>query len=193
MNTYDLINEFYAGIDDEEIFQYTNNIVKIYTNEDSEIFEEESIVKYKYEGNEYFFTTGFVKVKFSIEQNKYYAVETKLPYPVDFTFPKKSIHSIYLQPKLNLEYDEIHDLILRQAINIAVQYIQTNYINYCYDEIELLKKKFKEFTKISDHMQVEVIKLKDENEMLKKRLTMIERKMSPSGLETFVNKNQKVI
>lgn len=193
MNTYELINDFYAGIDDADIFEYTEDEIKVYSSEDSEEFEEYNLVKYIYEDKEYYFTTKFTKVKYSSEKDRYYEIETNLPYKVEFIFPQKSLNSISLTPKLNLEYDEIHDLIIRQALQVAIQYIQNNYINFCYDEIEDLKKKMTSIMRIISRPDTSVASLKEENEMLKKRITKIERKMDPSGLDSFVNKNQSVI
>ena len=192
MNTYELINDFYSGIDEEDIFEYTEDETKVYSSEDGEEFERHNLVKYTYDEKEYYFTKTFIKVKYSNEKDRYYEIETILPYNVDFMFPQKSLNSISLTPKLNLEYDEIHDLIIRQALNVAIQYIQCNYINFCYDEIAELKKKYTNIMRIISRPDT-VSNLSEENEMLKKRITLIERKMSPSGLDSFVNKNQSVI
>lgn len=192
MNTYELINDFYSGIDDEDIFEYTEDETKVYSSEDSEEFKEYNLIKHTYEGKEYYFTSKFLKVRYSSENKKYYEIETNLPYKVEFQFPQKSLNSISLTPKLNLEYEEIHDLIIRQALQVAIQYIQCNYINFCYDEIDELKKKFTNIMRIISRPDT-VSNLREENEMLKKRITLIERKMSPSGLDSFVNKNQSVI
>ena len=192
MNTFELINDFYAGIDDEDIFEYTEDKTKVYSSEDSDEFDEYNLIKYTYEEKDYYFTSTFTKVKYSETSKKYYEIDTKLPYKVDFQFPTKSLNSISLTPKLNLEYEEIHDLIIRQALQVAIQYIQSNYINFCYDEIQDLKKKITSIMRIISRPDT-VSNLKEENEMLKKRIIKIERKMSTSGLDSFVNKNQSVI
>ena len=191
MNTYELVNDFYVGIDDEDIFEYNDEQTKVYLSEDSEQFEVHHLVKYIYEEKEYYFTTKFTKVKYSSENDKYYAIETKHPYKIKFTYPQESLNLIGLTPKLNLEYDEIHDLIIRQAVQVTIQYIQCNYINYCYDEIEDLKKKMTNIMRIIS--RPDTSNLKEENDMLKMRITKIERKMNSSGLDSFVNKNQSVI
>ena len=98
-----------------------------------------------------------------------------------------------LLPKLNLEYDEIHDLIIDKALNIAIKYIQSNYINFCYDEIDSLKKRNKDINRLVDNTQLLLMKMQQENELLKKRLDKLERMNSPNKVDSFLDKKQVVI
>jgi hypothetical protein len=193
MNIYEHINDFYSGIDEEDIFEYTDNIVKVYCDENDDEYEEESLIKYVYENNNYYFTPSFLKVKFSTEKNKYYAVSTDLPYKVEFKFPQKNIHLIMLQPKLALEYDEIHDLIIKEALNIAIKYIQCNFINYTYDEVESINKKMKQVSNSAEQLKRLCISLQQENIILKKRLDKLERQSSQSKVDSYIDTNQQVI
>jgi hypothetical protein len=193
MNTYDIINELYAGVDDEELFEYEENTLNVYNNEDSHEFEVYALIKYTYDEKDYYFTPDFKKVKFCNEKKRYYKIQTELPYTVKFTFPNKNIHEISLPPKLNLEYEQIHDLVIRSALNVAIKYIQCNYINFCYDEIDDLKKKFKKIMHVVEQSQIGITNLREENQMLKKIVTKLERQCNSTGLETFINKKQTII
>jgi FtsZ-binding cell division protein ZapB len=193
MNTYDIINELYAGVDDEELFKYDENILNVYDDENSDEFEVSSLIKYTYDDIEYYFTPNFQKVKFCNEKKRYYKIQTDMPYTVKFTFPNKNIKEISLPPKLNLEYDQIHDLIIRLALDVAIKYIQCNYINFCYDEIDELKKKFKKMIQVVEQSQIEITNLREENQMLKKMLIKLERKSNSTGLEKFINNKQTII
>jgi len=102
MNTYEYINDFYSGIDDDDIFEYKDDLKDVYRKEDNDDdFESTSLIKVTYEGKDYYFTSNFVKVKFSIEKNIYYAIKTDLPYKVEFQFPKDHKFQLKLLPKLN--------------------------------------------------------------------------------------------
>jgi len=193
MNTYDIINNFYSVIDDEELFEYEENTLNLYNNENSDEFEVSALIKYTYDEKDYYFTPDFQKVKFCNEKKIYYKIQTELPYTVKFTFPNKNIQEISLPPKLNLEYEQIHDLVIRSALNVAIKYIQCNYINFCYDEIDELKKKFKKMIHIVEQSQIGITNLKEENEMLKKVVTKLERQSNSTGLETFINNKQTII
>ena len=194
MNTYEYINDFYSGIDDEDLFEYKDDFTDVYRKEDNDAeFESTSLIKVTYEGNDYYFTSNFIKVKYSIEKNLYYAIKTDLPYDVEFKFPKNHKFQLKLLPKLNLEYDEIHDLIIDKALNIAIKYIQSNYINFCYDEIDSLKKRNKDINRLVDNTQLLLMKMQQENELLKKRLDKLERMNSPNKVDSFLDKKQVVI
>ena len=194
MNTYEYISDFFSGIDDEDIFEYKDDLKDVYQEEDNESnFDSTSLIKVTYEGKDYYFTSNFVKVKFSIEKNIYYAIKSTLPSEIEFKFPKNHKFQLKLLPKLNLEYDEIHDLIIDKALNIAIQYIQCNYINFCYDEIDTLKKKNKDISRLVDNTQLFIVKLQHENELLKKRLDKLERMNSPNKVDSFLDKKQVVI
>lgn len=193
MNTYDIINELYAGVDDEELFDYNENTLNVYNDENSDESEISILIKYTYDDIEYYFTPNFQKVKFCHEKKRYYKILTELPYTVKFTFPNKNIQEISLPPKINLEYDQIHDLIIRSALNVAIKYIQCNYINFCYDEIDELKKKFKKMIYVVEQSQIGITNLREENQMLKKVVTKLERQCNSTGLETFINNKQTII
>ena len=56
MNTYEYINDFYSGIDDEDLFEYKDDFTDVYRKEDNDAeFESTSLIKVTYEGNDYSF------------------------------------------------------------------------------------------------------------------------------------------
>lgn len=192
MNITEYINEFYAGVDDEEVFEYDDE-EDIHTTEDSLEYETLPLFKVKYDEKEYYFTSDFRKVKYSKEKDIYYLVPCERSEKLDFQFPNNHTYLLKLQPKLNLEYDEIHDLIIDKAIQIGILYVQCNYLNYCYDEVELLRKRFKEVSKFAENTQMNIIKLQEENEILKKRLDKLERMNSANKVDSYINRKQTVI
>jgi YHS domain-containing protein len=192
MNTYEYINELYDAMDDEEVFDYKFDNI-IYCNDGSNY--NDSIIKINYQNNNYYFTTSFIKIKFLEDEQKYFEINTKNIDKIKFIFPKNHEQYIQLQPKLDLSYDIIHDLIILEAINISIRYILSNFVNYSFDEIVELKKAIKGSSKLFEHSQMIMIDLREENKILKDKIDKIERFLyrDEKGLDKIINKKLSVI
>lgn len=192
MNTYEYINELYDAMDDEEVFDYKFDNI-IYCNDGSNY--NDSIIKINYQNNNYYFTTSFIKIKFLEDEQKYFEINTKNIDKIKFIFPKNHEQYIQLQPKLDLSYDIIHDLIILEAINISIRYILSNFVNYSFDEIVELKKAIKGSSKLFEHSQMIMIDLREENKILKDKIDKIERFLyrDEKGLDKIIDKKLSVI
>ena len=192
MNTYEYINELYDAMDDEEVFDYKFDNI-IYCNDGSNY--NDSIIKINYQNNNYYFTTSFIKIKFLEDEQKYFEMNSKNIDNIKFIFPKNHEQYIQLQPKLDLSYDIIHDLIILEAINISIRYILSNFVNYSFDEIIELKKAIKGSSKLFEHSQMIMIDLREENKILKDKIDKIERFLyrDEKGLDKIIDKKLSVI
>lgn len=176
-NTIDYINDLYEDINEEVHFDYENKEkTKIYTNEKEETYEETELINVSYEYDDYYFTKDFRKVKKI--NDKYYFIPTDIDEDIQFIFPRNSSHIITLQPGLKISSDDMHDLIISKAKDVAIQLIQTSYIKYIYEENEKLVRDNKKISKALEATHQYMINLSEENIQLKKRMDQLETALS---------------
>ena len=176
-NTIDYINDLYEDINEEVHFDYENKEkTKIYTNEKEETYEETELINVSYEYDDYYFTKDFRKVKKI--NDKYYFISTDIDEDIQFIFPRNSSHLITLQSGLKISSDDMHDLIISKAKDVAIQLIQTSYIKYIYEENEKLVRDNKKISKGLEATHQYMINLSEENIQLKKRMDQLESTIS---------------
>lgn len=194
MNTIEYINDLYENMDDEEVFDYDEE-KKYQIHTDGNLTYSDYVIEVKHNNELYYFTPSFIKLKYLKEEKKIYEIPTHHDEKIEFIFPLNHEKLIKIPKLENLSYELVHDMIINEAINVAIRYIQTNYINYCFDEVESLRKKNKENSKIFEQMQLTLLELRDNNEELSRKIKYLEKNLSKdnNGLEKFIDPKQKVI
>jgi len=128
-NTIDYINDLYEDVSEEVHFDYEDKEkFKIYKNDTDDDFEETHLLVVSHEFDDFYFTKNFIKVKKIV--NKYYFIKTDIDEEIKFTFPRSSSHLIVINEGIKLSYDDMHNLIIKLAKDVAIQLIQTSYIKY---------------------------------------------------------------
>jgi len=172
-NTIDYINDLYEDVSEEVHFDYEDKEkFKIYKNDTDDEFEETHLLNVSHEYDDFYFTKDFIKVKKI--GTKYYFIKTEIDEDIKFTFPRSSSHLIVINEGLKLSYDEMHNLIIKLAKDVAIQLIQTSYIKYIYEENEKLVRSNRKITKALEDLNQYLINMSEENIQLKKRMDLLE-------------------
>jgi hypothetical protein len=177
MDIYDYINDLYDEVNElDNYFDYDDDD-HIYQDNEKDKWYEDTIITIKYQEDEYYFTPDFYKVKYDKDKARYYYTNDDPEYVqnIKFKFPTENSQNIILKDNLNLSYDQIHNLVIKKAINLAVKFIQSYFIDNNLTEINSLRKKNKELIKLTEQLQMSVMELRDTNEFLHKRLNKLEK------------------
>lgn len=190
MDIYDYINDLYDEINEsDQYFDYEDND-EIYESVDKEKWYDDTVITINYETDEYYFTPDFYKVKFDKEKNRFYYTndDSEWVKNIKFKFPLENCQNIILKDNLDLSYDEIHNLIIQKAVDIAVKFIKLYHITNNFEEINSLRKKNKELIKLSEQLQISVMQLRDTNEILNNRLNKLEKLITNNGEKSNIKK-----
>jgi hypothetical protein len=172
-NTIDYINDLYEDVSEEVHFDYDDKEkFKIYKSDTEDDFEETHLLVVSHEFDDFYFTKNFIKVKKII--NKYYFIKTDIDEEIKFTFPRSSSHLIVINEGIKLSYDDMHNLIIKLAKDVAIQLIQTSYIKYIYEENEKLVRSNRKINKALEDLNQYLINMSEENIQLKKRMDLLE-------------------
>jgi hypothetical protein len=172
-NTIDYINDLYEDVSEEVHFDYEDKEkFKIYKNDTDDDFEETHLLVVSHEFDDFYFTKNFIKVKKIV--NKYYFIKTDIDEEIKFTFPRSSSHLIVINEGIKLSYDDMHNLIIKLAKDVAIQLIQTSYIKYIYEENEKLVRSNRKINKALEDLNQYLINMSEENIQLKKRMDLLE-------------------
>jgi hypothetical protein len=172
-NTIDYINDLYEDVSEEVHFDYEDKEkFKIYKNDTDDDFEETHLLVVSHEFDDFYFTKNFIKVKKIV--NKYYFIKTEIDEDIKFTFPRSSSHLIVINEGIKLSSDDMHNLIIKLAKDVAIQLIQTSYIKYIYEENEKLVRSNRKINKALEDLNQYLINMSEENIQLKKRMDLLE-------------------
>jgi len=172
-NTIDYINDLYEDVSEEVHFDYEDKEkFKIYKSDTEDDFEETHLLVVSHEFDDFYFTKNFIKVKKIV--NKYYFIKTEIDEDIKFTFPRSSSHLIVINEGIKLSYDDMHNLIIKLAKDVAIQLIQTSYIKYIYEENEKLVRSNRKVNKALEDLNQYLINMSEENIQLKKRMDLLE-------------------
>jgi len=182
-NTIDYINDLYEDINEEAHFDYQDREkTKVYTSYDEkEEFQEVDLIHVKY-NYDFYFTKEFRKIRkditSDIDRLYFDKDDEKQDEEIQFIFPRSSSHLIVLQPELQISYNNMFDLIISKAKDVAIQLIQTSYIKYIYEENEKIVRDNKKMAKALEATHRYVINVSEENIKLTKRMDELEKTLS---------------